>query len=276
MYLRLLSLFVAFATAAGCSKPDAPSRDVVVDVGAPSATVGDDSSKAGPPATPPGAIEMPTGVDVSSIPSAETPSSPDGPKSGGIEMPKIDSDAAPVVSRRPVLDDPVAPTGTSVDAPQADAASINPAVTLTAATLETVLERVGKAGQICVVDVWSLGCEPCLKEFPGLVRLHEAHAGQVTCFSLNVDYDGRKTRPAVTYRPEVEAFLQSTKATFDNYLCETPGDDVYTALKIASIPAVLIYDANGTLVRKFTDTGKDRGFSYEKDIEPFVKSLVTK
>jgi thiol-disulfide isomerase/thioredoxin len=213
------------------------------------------------PLTPPGTIEMPAGVLVEE--NAPPPPSDPIQKKGGFEMPPTGLDNAPVMVKRPVLDEVV----TTADADTEE-------ITLTAATLEEIQATVAKAGKVCVVDYWSLACEPCLKEFPGLVRLNKALADKVTCLSVNVDYDGRKSKPAETYRPRVEAFLQSTGATFQNFLCLTPNEDVYAELKIVSIPAVLVYDASGKLVRTFTDTGDDVGFTYAKDIAPLVQSLV--
>ena len=224
------------------------------------------------PASPPGKIEMPAGVDPASLPTAAA--SPGNPnKSGGFEMPKIESTPSTVISQRPVLDDAI-PADSAPKTKDALSAKDPATIQLTAATWAKLESVIADADKICVVDIWSLSCEPCLKEFPGLVRLHRELGDKVTCISLNVDYDGRKTKPAETYRLRVEAFLQSSGADFGNYLCETANEELYANLKIASIPAVLVYDASGKLVRTFTDTGKDLGFGYNDDILPFVKSLV--
>jgi hypothetical protein len=48
-------------------------------------------------------------------------------------------------------------------------------------------------------------------------------------------------------------------------------------LKLSSIPVVLVYDAQGQLVKAFhnddNEYGSD-GFSYQQHIIPFVKSLL--
>jgi thiol-disulfide isomerase/thioredoxin len=254
---RSISLLLLYLALLGCGKSEDKTDNAVVDVGKPSANTANDSATAGDKVAPPGLIEMPPGVDPQSLPTSPPPS--DG-KGEGIVMPPINPNTAPVIAQRPILDEPT------------NAKEIK----LTAATLESVLQRVAESKKVCVVDIWSLSCEPCLKEFPGLVRLNQELAGNVTCFSLNVDFVGRKTKPPETYRSPVTGFLQSSSATFENFLCETPSDEVFAKLKIVSIPAVLIYDANGNLVRAFTDTGDDIGFSYEKDIAPLVRTLVAK
>lgn len=221
----------------------------------------------------PGTIEMPANVDPNALPNNTDPAAENGPsgegaKAKGFEMPSVGAGAppveaadAPVIAQRPVLD----------DAPASQTASPAP---LKAATQEQIMEIVTSAGKVTVVDFWSLSCEPCLKEFPGLVSLQRELGDQVACYSVSVDYDGRKSKPAETYRERVQDFLNQSQATFPNFLCETPNESVFESLKIVSIPAVLIYDAEGTLVKTFTDTGDSLGFTYEKDIAPLVKSML--
>jgi thiol-disulfide isomerase/thioredoxin len=265
MFVRSLALtlfVVAFAGCGGQSTPTDSAGDSAVLPTASAPTVSDEAAAAEEPAAPtapPGKIEMPAGVVP---PEPAAPAEANGaapPKAGGFEMPAAGEGAPPVVVQRPVLDD--APSDAEV--------------VLTAAKLDAIQKHVAGTGKVTVVDFWSLSCEPCIKEFPGLVKLHREFGDKVTCISVDVDFDGRKSKPAETYRPRVEAFLKSVDATFANYLCETANEEVYAALKIVSIPAVLVYDGEGKLVRTFTDSGKDVGFSYEKDIAPLVKSLLT-
>ena len=49
---------------------------------------------------------------------------------------------------------------------------------------------------------------------------------------------------------------------------------MYAATKLASIPAVLVYDAEGKVVKVFVDAGETVGFSYEKDVIPLVTRLA--
>jgi len=255
-----LTLFVTALS--GCEKSTVKEEASVVDVGSPTANAFDSAPSDASAPPPSGTIEVPKGV---STENAAPPVSSDLPENKGVfALPPVTPSNEPVTVKRPVLDDVVTLSDKNAAV-----------VKLTAATLEEIRTAVANSREVCVVDFWSLACEPCLKEFPGLVRLNEELAGKVTCLSVNVDYDGRKSKPAEVYRTRVEGFLQSTGATFPNYLCLTPNEEAYGELKIVSIPAVLIYDAEGKLVRTFTDAGDDIGFSYEKDIAPLVKSLVS-
>ena len=131
------------------------------------------------------------------------------------------------------------------------------------------------AGRITVIDLWSLACEPCLEEFPGLVKLHQTMGDSVQCVAVDVDYDGRKSRPPEYYQKRIVDFLNSVKASgFPTYISKTPSDDVFKTTKLISIPAVMVYNAKGQVVKVFVDTGEDNAFTYEKDVVPFVKSLA--
>jgi thiol-disulfide isomerase/thioredoxin len=195
----------------------------------------------------PGGLELPPGE----IPSASTPaeSTSAGVASGGIEMPA------------------------DVTVPVESSTESSPAIEF--ATWEQIQAAARSTGRITVVDLWSLACEPCLKEFPGLVKLHQSMGTKVQCMAVDLDYDGRKSRPPEFYRQEVIAFLQSVGAEgFPLFISTTPSDDVFAAAELSSIPAVLVFDAKGELVKAFVDAGETAGFTYEKDIVPFVSKLA--
>ncbi len=142
------------------------------------------------------------------------------------------------------------------------------------ASWEAIEDRVTSTGKITVVDVWSTSCPPCIKEFPGLVRLNQELGSKVTCVGVDVDFDGRQKKPPESYAETVTAFLNAVGADFDNFICSTPNEDVYSELGIASIPAVLVFDAEGKLVKQFVDAGETIGFTYDQDIIPLVKSIL--
>ncbi len=195
------------------------------------------------PKSPPGTLELPS--DFESSPSA-TEGDSTGTKSGGIELP-------------PDID-------ISLDA-------TSPAVKF--ATWQEIDQFAKSAGRVTVIDLWSLACEPCLEEFPGLVKLHQSMGDLVQCVAVDVDYDGRKSRPPEYYEKRIVEFLKSVKASgFPTYISTTPSDDVFKTTKLICIPAVMIYDAKGEVVKVFVDTGEENAFTYEKDVLPFVKSLA--
>lgn len=129
-------------------------------------------------------------------------------------------------------------------------------------------------GKVVVLDCWSTSCEPCMKEFPGLVALHRKYKDRVACISLSFDYEGiGKPEDKV---PLVLDFLKQQGATFDNILSSTHSDTLYTRLDFGSIPAVFVYDQQGQLKKRFDDSTPGAGgghFTYA-EVEALVLELL--
>lgn len=154
-----------------------------------------------------------------------------------------------------------------------------PRVQLKEGNWEQVQSEIRKhRGKLVVLDLWSTSCLPCMKEFPKLVELQKAYPKEVVCLSLNLDYAGIKTKPPEYYRPRVIKFLTAVNADFQNYLCVTEANEFFDSINLNSIPAVFVYGPNGKLIKRFDDKmlepGEEEPFSYEEDINPYVKSLV--
>lgn len=245
LQLAALTLFSSLSVAliTGCGKSETPDSTIVTPPG-PVGEIDGGSTDTQKDADPPGGLELPSGE----IPSVDTQEKPD-PKDGGLEM----------------------PAGGNVPAAESGASKSS---TIRYGTWEEIQQQVKTSGKVTVVDLWSLSCEPCLKEFPGLVRLHQSFGDSVQCVAMDMDFDGRKTRPPEYYEDRVAAFVESVGAKFATYISRTPSDEVYAATGLDSIPAVLIYDAKGELVKVFADAGETVGFTYDKDIIPFVTKLA--
>lgn len=166
-------------------------------------------------------------------------------------------------------------------APATEETPAVPEVKLKAGTWDDVKQIITmNPGKIVIVDVWSTSCLPCMTEFPGLVALKKQYPDDVVCVSFNVDYSGIKSKPAESYRPKVEKFLNKQEATFTNILSTKAADEVFEELKLVSIPAVYVYGRDGMLAKRFDDSlleeGEEEAFTYKKDINPFVDGLVAK
>jgi hypothetical protein len=109
-----------------------------------------------------------------------------------------------------------------------------------------------------------------MEKFPGLVELHTKYKGQVACVSLSLDNQGLE-KPELIAEQKVRPFLTEKGATFDNVVTREEDTEVYKKLEIPSIPAVLVYDRDGKLFKKFADVE----FTY-KDVEATVKELLAK
>lgn len=153
------------------------------------------------------------------------------------------------------------------------------AVSVKAATWKQVKDFVGQQkGKVVVVDLWSTSCLPCMREFPHLVALQNHYRDQLVCVSFNLDYAGIKSKPPEYYQPRVEKFLTSRKAKLHNFISTEEAVEVFDQVGINSIPAVLVYGADGQLAKQFDETmlkdGRDDAFTYKADIIPFVQKLL--
>jgi len=132
-------------------------------------------------------------------------------------------------------------------------------------------------GKIVVLDAWSTSCQPCMKEFPNLVKLHQKYAGKgVACMSLSCDYQGIKNKPPEFYRERVLKFLDKQGAGFQNLLATDPADELYDKMELASIPAVFVYGRDGKLAKRFDNEQaktEDDNFTYA-DVTKLVEELL--
>lgn len=178
-------------------------------------------------------------------------------------------------SQEPVVR-PTAPAE-PVEQTESGATEVSPKLELTQVDFDGFHEQLKKlTGKFIVVDVWSTGCPPCMKEYPNLVALSKRWPDKVACVSYNVDYIGQKSKPVESYLPKVSGFLEKHKSTSVINLISSEADsDVFEKLEIASIPVVMLFDQQGKLLKKFTEanSGED-GLSYEGDIIPAVEGAL--
>jgi thiol-disulfide isomerase/thioredoxin len=147
---------------------------------------------------------------------------------------------------------------------------------------EQTLELVKKhKGKIVVMDVWSTSCDPCMKEFPNLVKLAKTQSKDVACLSVSTDYTGSKNKPPEFYRERVTKFLQEQEATFENVLLNVPSDELFEKIELASIPAVYVFGRDGKLVKRFDSESAENlktdeeAFTYA-DVNKVVQELLKK
>lgn len=153
-------------------------------------------------------------------------------------------------------------------------AAAQPAVTLQLLDFDGIERLIAShRGKVVVLDAWSTACPPCIREFPNLVALSKKYGpDKLACISLSFDYDGIGRPEDV--QEKVRAFLEGEQATFDNVLSTDESDTLYRKFKLVSVPAVFVYDRDGTLVKRFDNEDaatKAEAFTYEQ-----VSNLVAK
>jgi thiol-disulfide isomerase/thioredoxin len=199
------------------------------------------------------------------------------PPSGSVPAPIVatPSETESAVAGEPTASGESAMT-TAAKPPPAALPEWRTAVQLTAATWEETERQIAEfRGKIVVVDVWSTACEPCLREFPHLVELQEQHPDALVCVALNSDYAGVRNKPPEFYRERVMKVLEAKQAKVINILCTEPADELFTELKIDSIPAVFVYNRDGELTAKFDHRTTNMGeFTYAEHVNPMIARLL--
>ncbi|MFM7243504.1 MAG: TlpA family protein disulfide reductase [Planctomycetaceae bacterium] len=157
------------------------------------------------------------------------------------------------------------------------ARSDGPPVAITTVDHAGLMREVARhRGKVVVLDCWSTSCPPCVKEFPGLVRLAAAHPEDVACLSLAVDYEGIGTPDDVL--PAVREFLERVGAgRVINMVASEESDAIYRKLDLASVPAVYVWRPDGALAVRFDDDHAARAlgrpFTYD-DVDAAVAGIL--
>lgn len=132
-------------------------------------------------------------------------------------------------------------------------------------------------GKVVILDVWSTFCQPCVREFPNLVKLKERLGDKIGCISFNTDYTGAKDEPPESFRKNVLAFLTAQKAHFLNVLSSDPNEEFFDKIRLGGPPAVFVYDREGKLVKRFDNSQAPKvpEFTYKSDVNPLVERLLS-
>lgn len=183
---------------------------------------------------------------------------------------KYEAPQSPANNEKPNPEDQASEVDAKAEANPADA-SATEKVSVQLDDWDGLQKRVIDAkGKVVVVDLWSTQCVPCIKEFPNLVKLHNERKEDVACLSFNLDFYG--VGKPEELKPDVLALLEKLDATLPNIMSTVEDQKIYEQLKLASIPAVYVYDREGKLRKRFDDTQGQ--FTYEKDILPLVETLI--
>lgn len=108
-----------------------------------------------------------------------------------------------------------------------------------------------------------------------MVQLHQLNPDTVVTMTMNVDFDGSGSPESL--REDVNKILVKLQANFLTVISSDSNDAFYEKLKLASIPAVLVYDQTGQLRQRFDNDAQEYGsdgFTYGEHIVPLVKELL--
>ncbi len=124
-------------------------------------------------------------------------------------------------------------------------------------------------GRVVVVDHWATWCAPCVERFPAMMEMARTWAPAGVVF-VTLSLDDRDDPETV---PKVRKFLAEHDARIPNYLMDEIIPDAFEKLDLLGVPAVFVYDANGTLTHRLTRDDPNAQYT-EADVEEAIRSLV--
>jgi thiol-disulfide isomerase/thioredoxin len=173
--------------------------------------------------------------------------------------------------------DSTGPAGTEHATQSPDVAPAQPAPAVEILSWDqTQQRREHFHGKVVVLDVWSTFCDPCVREFPNLVKLQDRLGKKVACISFNTDYTGAKDEPPESFRKRVLDFLTAQRSRLLNVLSSDPNEEFFTKIHLGGPPAIFVYDHDGKLVKRFDNSQvpKTPEFTYKNDVVPLVERLL--
>ena len=158
------------------------------------------------------------------------------------------------------------------------AAAKKPTTTLEVASFAQVQDVIAKhKGKVVVVDYWSSWCNPCLKELPEFVQLHKELGDKIICMTVDVDFAGIVGEKPEDHHANVLGILTKNNALMKNFLSSDPDMTVFDKLRVASVPALHVFDKAGKLHHRFDNENGaygEEGFSVLKHVKPVVAELL--
>ncbi len=124
-------------------------------------------------------------------------------------------------------------------------------------------------GRLLVVNVWASWCRSCLEFFPSVVDLAKQYEPtQIQVLSLSID----DLNDSVALE-QAQQFLDDQDADFPHYLLAHNITRALESLDLESIPAVMVYDAEGRLRHRLQGDDDELEIS-TADLEGAIESLI--
>ncbi|RPI04222.1 MAG: TlpA family protein disulfide reductase [Ignavibacteriae bacterium] len=118
-----------------------------------------------------------------------------------------------------------------------------------------------RKGKYLLLNIWATWCQPCVEEFPDLIRLAQTDT-LVEVVGVSVDYPDE-------IQTKVQPFLERLKVPFQVYVARMDHqEDFISAVDTSwngAIPATYLYDGSGR--KKFSHVGMGSIELFERKIE---------
>lgn len=156
----------------------------------------------------------------------------------------------------------------AITSTQAIASSPSSTVNVTPAGAATIKQAIeSQRGHVVVVNFWATWCDPCVAEFPDLVKFSRDYAKQgVVVYAVSADM--RKDIDT-----KVKPFLASKHATFRQFLqVSTDPEDFINAFDPkwqGDLPRTFVYDKSGKLITELSGAHTEKEFAAA--VDPLLK-----
>lgn len=124
-------------------------------------------------------------------------------------------------------------------------------------------------GEIVVVDFWATWCLPCLERYPEMVELAKRYAADGVAF-VALSLDDRQDAGAMR---QAEEFVRRQGGPIEHYVTTEVIPDAFEKLDLLGLPAVKIYDRDGTLACTLDADDPNEQFN-EADVEAAIRQLL--
>ena len=112
------------------------------------------------------------------------------------------------------------------------------------------------AGKIVILNFWASWCDPCIAEFPSLLKLIDKYEGQVILFAISADYE----------KQDIDNFLKVFKLANKNVRIAWDKDlNIAKMFGTYKLPESYIIGRDGKLIRKVSgvdDWSTAQAFEY--------------
>ena len=124
--------------------------------------------------------------------------------------------------------------------------------------------------ELTLVNVWNVGCSPCIWEIPTLDRLNQEYAEKgVAIKGLVYEFSAGLSD---TSRAEVEEILNDADATYQQLLASEEMCEQPELKKLDSFPTTFFVDKNGTIVK--TLVGAREYEDWKAEIEAVLQGMT--
>lgn len=104
-----------------------------------------------------------------------------------------------------------------------------------------------KENKLTLVNVWNLGCTPCIQEIPHLNEINEEYKDKgVGVYGLYYNFGNDLSD---TDKKEIDALLESAKADYPHIV---PSENMYMSdelMQLQAFPTTFFIDSNGGIVK---------------------------